>query len=402
MNEWEFGASARGSGASHYDVIIVGGGVAGGTAAKFLTAEGKRSLVLEAGDMPRWSETCSGIFGETFRILEQRPEDYPGELLVQDKQKIRLIFGGRTFGALPQRYTKPLFDETLYFALRGELEAWILGQSDAAVIPRVRVRSQDLAYSATGTPRYRLRVGDQLYTSDYLIGAGGTHCPVRRAFFPQEYVRSDLVVLREAEVHESRHGGLMLNYFYFDDIPGFGWLYPKGNGGRLTNLGLCCVGEPERVGSINPHWRKFVAHLKGEGLLDPAFRAESALGSSLYLHQRRGPVRANRDTCMIIGDAAAFTQRDFWNGITPSCLSGKLAARQIAGREVYSRDKVHPYLFRLSAQDSRLQRVLRDQLFRSALPALHRFMAHRAPPRAPGEVAGATPEERASTNVSAP
>ncbi|MFT3923297.1 MAG: hypothetical protein QM778_12255 [Myxococcales bacterium] len=206
---------------------------------------------------------------------------------------------------------------------------------------------------------------------------------MRRAFFPQQYRRSDLVVLREAEVHESRSGGLMLNYFYFDDIPGFGWLYPKGEGGRLTNIGVCCVGDPAKVGSINPHWMKFVAHLKTEGLLDPNFDAVSAAGSSLYLHQSEGPVRANQDTCMIIGDSAALTQRDFWNGITPSCLSGKLAARHILGRDEYTREKVHPYLFRFGSKDSRLQRVVRDELFRTLLPALHRFMARRAPPAAP-------------------
>jgi flavin-dependent dehydrogenase len=371
----------------HYDTIIIGGGVGGGTAAKFLTKAQKRSVVLEAGDMPRWSETCSGIFGETFRILEQTPEAYPGEIIAQDKQQIRIFFGGRTYGSLPQRWTKPLFNETLYFTLRGELEAWILSQSDASVRPNTRVRSQDISYHAGGSPRYRVRTEGVTYTSDFLVGAGGTHCPVRRAFFPNDYLASDLVVLREAEVHENRHHGLMLNYFYFDDIPGFAWLYPKGANGRLTNLGICCVGEPNRVGSINPHWKRFVAHLKAEGLLDPSFKAENATGSSLYLHQSQGPVRANADTCFLVGDAAALTQRDFWNGITPSCLSGKLAARHIAGLEEYSREKIHPYLFRFSKSDSPLQRRVRDELFRTALPALHRFMARRAPngmsPRAP-------------------
>jgi flavin-dependent dehydrogenase len=104
---------------------------------------------------------------------------------------------------------------------------------------------------------------------------------------------------------------------------------------------------------------------------------------------------------MIIGDSAAFTQRDFWNGITPSCLSGKLAARHIAGREEYSRDKVHPYLFRISAKDSRIQRALRDRLFRSALPALHRFMARRAGSHAPMDEAASASEPESST-LSAP
>ena len=362
----------------HYDVIIVGAGVGGATAAKFLTQAGKRAMVLEASPFPRWSATCSGIFGETFRILERRPEDYPGELLTQGMQDIRLFFGGRIYGSLPGGKVKSMFDETLYFTLRGELEAWIMGQSDAVVRPGTRVRARDITYTRDARPRYRVEVGGSVYTSDYLIGAGGTHCPVRRAFFPEPYVRSDLVVLREAEVHESRHGGLMLNYFYFDDLPGFAWLYPKGAGGRLTNIGVCAVGDRHEVSRINTAWQRFVAHLKSERLLDPDFDAAQAEGSSLYLHQAEGSVRANDDTCFIIGDAAAVAHRDFWNGITPSCLSGKLAASHIAGTAVYERKAIYPYLFRVGDRDSRLQRKLRDGLFRSALPALHRWLARSA------------------------
>ena len=119
----------------------------------------------------------------------------------------------------------------------------------------------------------------------------------------------------------------MLNYFYFDDLPGFAWLYPKGEGGRLTNIGVCAVGDRDEVSQINTAWQRFVAHLKSEGLLDPGFDPAHAEGSSLYLHQAEGRVRTNHDTCFIIGDAAAVAHRDFWNGITPSCLSGKLAAK---------------------------------------------------------------------------
>lgn len=375
----------------HYDAIIVGAGVGGGTAAKFLTEAGKTSLVLETTEWPRWSETCSGIFGETFRILEQSPEAYPGEMITQGTQDIRIFFGGRVYGSLPEKWVKPMFDETLYFTLRGELEAWILGQSDAVLKPNTRVRAQDIQYVPTGGPRYRVQVGETTCTSDYLIGAGGTHCPVKRAFFPQPYVRSDLVVLREAEIHADRHGGLMLNYFYFDDIPGFAWVYPKGEGGRLTNIGICAVGDPAEIGSINPHWKKFVDHLKHEGILDESFSASSAEGSSLYLHQAEGPVRANHDSCFIVGDAAAFAHRDFWNGITPSCLSGKLCAQHIAGQGEYSREKVYPYLFQTSKQDGPLHRRLRDGMLRKALPALHRFLLRSAPhgPVAPAGLKGA-------------
>ena len=161
----------------HFDTIIVGGGVAGGSTAKFLTAAGKRCVVLEAGDMPRWSETCSGIFGETFRVLEQTPEAYPGEILTQDKRQTRIFFGGRRYGSLPQRWTKPLFDETLYFTLRGELEAWILSQSDAALRPR----QSTFFFHSLRLDYFFFRLGDGWRGGDWHVAGsayGSDHRPL--------------------------------------------------------------------------------------------------------------------------------------------------------------------------------------------------------------------------------
>ena len=41
---------------------------------------------------------------------------------------------------------------------------------------------------------------------------------------------------------------------------------PKGTGGRLTNVGICQVGDPARQTSINAHWLAFVEHLRAKGV----------------------------------------------------------------------------------------------------------------------------------------
>jgi flavin-dependent dehydrogenase len=358
----------------HYDVIIIGAGVAGGAAARFLSLHGKSVLVIESSSWPRTRETCSGIFGATFRLLQARPQDYPGELFEQPVSKIRLIFGGKAYGAFPERWIKAFYDETLYFALRGELEQWILAQSNADLCADCRVRPADLSYSPK-TRRYTVRAAEKRFTSDYLIGAGGTPCSVRRRFFSVAWSPSDRVVLREAELESNRHNGEMSSYFFFNGATGFGWVYPKGRDGRLVNLGICEVGATDR---INEHWRAFCAHLVREQKLSPAYNPASASGSALYLAQIDGPVRANEDTCFIVGDAAAVVHRDFWNGITPSIQSAQLAAHHIVGRDIYTRDKLYPYLFRIGSGTSPLKKRVLDLVMRRALPRLHDFLHRRS------------------------
>jgi menaquinone-9 beta-reductase len=295
--------------------------------------------------------------------------------------RMRMVFGGKAYGAFPERYVKPLYDETLYFTLRGELEQWILGLSEAELVTDSHVRPADIDWDGR---RYTLAVGPKggakrVVRCEHLIGAGGTHCPVRRRFFEEDRRREDLVVLQEAEIVSDRHEGEMSNYYFFDGVTGFAWLYPKGHDARLANLGICAVGDPRKTTSIKTHWESFVAHLKREGRLDAGYDAGTASGSALYLAQLDGPVQQNAGTCFIVGDAAGVAHRDFWNGITPSIQSGKLAAEQIAGHGRYRRADLTPFLFRFGRRALPMKARALDFILRRALPRLSRYLEARRP-----------------------
>ena len=61
-------------------------------------------------------------------------------------------------------------------------------------------------------------------------------------------------------------------------------------------------------------------------------------GYSYYLASAYGPVK--QDRCWLIGDSAGLATLDFGEGISPAIKSGLLAAGEILGETVYSREAI--------------------------------------------------------------
>ncbi|NQS91328.1 MAG: FAD-dependent monooxygenase, partial [Chloroflexi bacterium] len=140
----------------HHQVVIVGGGPAGAACAGRLVQAGVDCIVLDKETFPR-QKTCAGwITPRVFADLGVHPEEYPHDLTVYPNLKI---------------YIKgfPLIRPGIQYAIRRiEFDNWLLKKSQALFIKhevkQIQAAEQD----------FRL---DGLYSADYLVGAGGTHCP---------------------------------------------------------------------------------------------------------------------------------------------------------------------------------------------------------------------------------
>ncbi len=105
-----------------YDVIIVGGGPAGGTAAYFLGRAGRRVLVLEKELLPRY-KACGG--GISVHILEQFPISF--ETVIESKVKaISYALGAKTI-------TVPVLDQSVRMVMRDEFDAYLLKHAAAEI-----------------------------------------------------------------------------------------------------------------------------------------------------------------------------------------------------------------------------------------------------------------------------
>ena len=298
------------------DVLIVGGGPAGSTAAWKLRRAGADVLVLDRERFPRLKLCAGWITPEVVRELEMDLESYPHRLL--SFPRLRVHVG---------RWQVPVAC-VQHSIRRFEWDAWLLERSGAPVEQHnVRhIQAADGGY-----------VIDDAYRCRYLIGAGGTRCPVYRELFREANPRaSELqIVTLEHEIEYDWEDGDCHLWFFEQGLPGYSWYVPKEKGWLNVGVGGIAARIKDRGQDIKAHWEHFAARLSGS--LTRAAQYDPS-GYSYYLRGRVDVVR--RGNAFITGDAAGLASRDLGEGIGPAIRSGTRAAAAILEGKPYHLDDV--------------------------------------------------------------
>jgi len=295
------------------DAIVVGGGPAGSTCAWKLRQAGLDVLLLDRAAFPR-TKLCAGwVTPAAMADLELDPADYPHSFMTFDA----LHLHWKALTAKPKSRQHSI--------RRYEFDDFLLQRSGARVLQhKVReIHREGGDYIIDGEFRCK-----------YLIGAGGTACPVYRALFHDRNPRSSALQTTTFEyefAYEWKDPACHL-WFFDDGLPGYAWYVPKANG--FINIGLGGMSDQlkRQGGHIRDYWSRFIHKLHKRGLvrcdhLDPT-------GYSYYL---RGNVDVVRDhNAFIVGDAVGLATRDMCEGIGPAVKSGLLAARAIVTDTDYS------------------------------------------------------------------
>lgn len=306
---------------TQFDVIIVGGGPAGSSCAWQLCRRGVKCLILEKEEFPRLKLCAGWITPQVVSDLEIDTTAYPHRLLTFDVTHVHLY--GLTFKLRSPQHS----------IRRYEFDDWLLQRSGAPVI------QHDVKRIAQRGNRF---VIDDDFECTYLIGAGGTGCPVYRNLFREGNPRTRLlqVVALEHELPCEWTDGDCHLWFFEKGLPGYSWYVPKQDG--YLNLGLGAIGTRLKLKGqhVGAHWDHFVAILRRRGLVAETL-ALSPQGYSYYL---RDQVAARRiGNALLIGDAAGLATRDMAEGIGPAVRSGILAANAIADGTEYDLDSVASY-----------------------------------------------------------
>lgn len=295
------------------DVVIVGGGPAGSTAAWQLKQLGADVLVLDKAEFPR-NKVCAGwVTPAIIETLRLDVDEYAAANTLQT------ISGFRT-SVLSGNEASVSYDDTISYGIRRrEFDRYLLDRSQARVMTGYRVKNIERRQNS-------FLVNDEIETP-LLLGAGGHACPVSRFIGNRPGKHETIVSAQEIEfkmepdqLSQCRVDGLQPELYFCDDLKGYAWVFRKGD---YLNIGL---GREENQ-HLSQHVNDFVQTLVRRGRIPSSMPGRFAGHAYLlYGHAHR---KAIDDGVMLLGDALGLAYPQSGEGIRPAIESAILACKVI-------------------------------------------------------------------------
>jgi flavin-dependent dehydrogenase len=296
------------------DVLIVGGGPAGSSAAWALRDAGLDVVVMDRREFPR-DKTCAGwVTPQVAESLELDLADYAR--------------AGRTLQPLHGFATRRIGGREARVRERGvvswgirrfEFDAYLLARTGAKLRlgePLAALERAGAGWRANGALEARV-----------VLGAGGHFCPVARRLAPTAGPEPIVAAqelefeLTDAQARACPVEPAVAELYFTEDLRGYGWLFRKG---RWLNVGL---GRQDRE-RLGEHVAEFLRFLRALGRLP--FELPAGLHGHAYLLHGQAPrPLAPAPGALLLGDAAGLAYPRSGEGIRPAVESGLLAARAL-------------------------------------------------------------------------
>jgi geranylgeranyl reductase family protein len=289
------------------EVIIIGAGPAGSTAAQVLGDAGIRTLLLDRAEFPRRKPCGGGLPSGVEQLFDfEVPEpdhvalhhrryfDFGREATIRDRQPLMMVDR--------QEFDNQLLEQAITHEsveFRGGTNIRKVSASDDGV--SVATRS-----------------GDKLRAS-YLIGADGANSIVARSLGlvsdDKPAVALDIEIRVPDEIYEQHKDYATFHFGVID--AGYAWIFPK------KNVLSCGIGSWTGEAKLQEQLDQFLDRAFPDVDYEVIYRAGQALPLYSTARQSTGP------RTLLVGDAAGMVDPVFGEGIRYAMLSGRIAAESI-------------------------------------------------------------------------
>ncbi|MCH9642896.1 MAG: geranylgeranyl reductase family protein [Actinomycetia bacterium] len=329
------GPTPDGQGSNNADVVVIGAGPAGSSAAAWAARSGRDVLVIDSAGFPR-DKACGD--GLTPRAIAELRRLGLGPWIEGRIAHRGLRMSG--FGAdVEVAWPGPSFPPTSSAVPRTELDERIrLAAVDEGVKMKLGAKAIDVERDSSGrVSAVVLNSGEKIRCQN-LIVADGARSSLGRALGRQWHretvygvaIRGYIATPRSSEQWITSH--LELRSTEGAVLPGYGWIFPLGNGEVNIGVGALATDKRPSEAALRPLMNHYTALRRDEW----DFQGEPRAGLSALLPMGGAASGVAGPNWMLIGDAAACVNPLNGEGIDYGLETGRLAA-ELLGLGDYSR-----------------------------------------------------------------
>lgn len=317
----------------NYDVIVVGAGPAGSTAAKFLSEKGAKVLLIDKDKFPR-DKPCGG--GLCKHITEF---DYIKEKIEKDSSNFleSICVRGKIVSPSTQHTMDYLSETPLFYNIRRGKFDYELVQfaidAGAEFLENCKVKE---VFTTQEKAVVKL-VNSKEFSCEVIVGAGGAHGVVakylRKKERPNEKRGKDigLAVVEEFEVGKEfidkvygKERTSVINLKHAN-LNSYAWVFSKHD---ILNIGYGGFNDEMKRIDIKKEFKNYLDFLKKNGHLPKWVESKKLKGAPIpFIGSMK---KAYSDRVVITGDAAGFVSPLTGEGIHYAMDSGKIASEVIS------------------------------------------------------------------------
>ena len=306
-----------------YDVVIVGGGPAGSTAAKVLAKQKRKVLLIDKARFPR-EKPCGG--GLTAKVLKEFPYVKKHDLIES------YSYGGYVYATdMNNRVEIKKDTPIMATVLRKKFDAGLIKLAvDQGCTLLEGKKVVDITFSKNHVKTI-IDTGE-CFESKVIIGSDGMWSltrkkagldPIQNTFaislFNEYKIDEQLI---DQYFSPKRYGHLHLK---LNGLAGYGWVFSKKN---HINIG---IGEMKPYHATNkkqlkPIFQEYVQRLKEEGIIPEEISSNNVKGAALPTQPMP---KTYGDNVLLCGDAAGLINPITGEGIHYAMYSGRIAANVI-------------------------------------------------------------------------